>query len=298
MEQHLLITIPVNQLLTHFTQNCSGNLTNSGFYVRKSDGKEVKRFRCTRCKKYSSNAQRSPCYKQNKRNLNGIILKLLCSNVSQRRIALILNISRNTVFRKFEFLALQSKLKNIEFLKFFENNKISEIFIDEMEDRIHTKCKPVSIALAVTKNRKIIMHKTSQIRPKNRKLYQLSLKKYPLWINNSRAGFRFFIKQIEPLVENNVMIRSDEKKMYHQEIVKILPQSIHKRYLSRKAVIAGQGEIKAGGRDPLFELNHTCAMLRANINRLIRRTWCTSKKIESLSKHIEIFTYYHNTVLT
>ena len=54
-----------------------------------------------------------------------------------------------------------------------------------------------------------------------------------------------------------------------------------------KAAITGQGELKKKQRDPLFSINHTLAMLRANINRLVRRTWCTTK----------IYMDVHNTLV-
>jgi hypothetical protein len=38
-------------------------------------------------------------------------------------------------------------------------------------------------------------------------------------------------------------------------------------------------------------------MLRANINRLFRRTWCTTKKPECLRQHIAVYVEFHNTVL-
>ena len=49
--------------------------------------------------------------------------------------------------------------------------------------------------------------------------------------------------------------------------------------------------------DPLFSLNHTCAMLRANLNRLFRRTWCTTKKPERLALHIAMYVVFHNETL-
>jgi len=61
--------------------------------------------------------------------------------------------------------------------------------------------------------------------------------------------------------------------------------------------VVGQGELKRGGYDPLFSLNHTAAMIRANINRLFRRTWCTSKRIDRLEGHLLLYTDYHNRVL-
>ena len=50
--------------------------------------------------------------------------------------------------------------------------------------------------------------------------------------------------------------------------------------------------------DPLFSLNHSCAMLRANLNRLFRRTWCTSKTRQGLIDHLSLYVRFHNEVLT
>ena len=49
--------------------------------------------------------------------------------------------------------------------------------------------------------------------------------------------------------------------------------------------------------DPLFALNHTAAMFRANVNRLIRRTWCTTKKRERLADHLTLYMAHHNLKL-
>lgn len=56
----------------------------------------------------------------------------------------------------------------------------------------------------------------------------------------------------------------------------------------------GQGELKRIGKDPIFSLNHTFAMLRANINRLVRRTWCTTKRQDRLRLHIALYAVRHN----
>jgi len=51
----------------------------------------------------------------------------------------------------------------------------------------------------------------------------------------------------------------------------------------------GQGELKKAGFDYLFSVNHTFATVRAKVNRLNRRTWCTTKNPERLADHIDIF---------
>ena len=66
----------------------------------------------------------------------------------------------------------------------------------------------------------------------------------------------------------------------------------------RASCVAGQGELKKVVFDPLYSLNHSCAMLRAHINRLIRKTWCTTKDPDRLADHIAIYVNYHNRELT
>ena len=41
--------------------------------------------------------------------------------------------------------------------------------------------------------------------------------------------------------------------------------------------------------DPLFEVNHTCAVLRDHIKRLARKSWCTTK----LKEHLELNIYLY-----
>ena len=73
--------------------------------------------------------------------------------------------------------------------------------------------------------------------------------------------------------------------------------SLQVRYNGQKNAAKAEGELKKLRFDPLFSLNHTCAMLRANINRLFRRTWCTTKKKERLEQHLAVYMDFHNRVL-
>ena len=75
------------------------------------------------------------------------------------------------------------------------------------------------------------------------------------------------------------------------------PKADYKCHIGLKSAIAGQGELKKAWRDPLFAINHTFAMLRANINRLIRRTWCSTKKIPCLEDHLALYAWVHNSKL-
>src|ERR1019366_7630854 len=99
------------------------------------------------CAKSFSNASFDSRFLQKKRHKNHLVKKLLCSGVSQRRAAQILKLNRKTVVRKMVFLSLQARfelgIRNIR------TEKAKVIEFDDMVTFEHTKCKPLSITLAV-----------------------------------------------------------------------------------------------------------------------------------------------------
>ena len=50
--------------------------------------------------------------------------------------------------------------------------------------------------------------------------------------------------------------------------------------------------------NPLFPINHTLAMMRDGISRLVRRTWAASKLKEKLERHAWIWAVWRNYVRT
>jgi hypothetical protein len=90
------------------------------------------------------------------------------------------------------------------------------------------------------------------------------------------------------------LIKSDESPHYPQDVKKHFPYAEHQKFKGRRGCVTGQGELKAGGFDPLFSLNHTAAMFRANVNRLFRRTWNTTKKMSRLRLHLFVYIDFHN----
>ena len=49
--------------------------------------------------------------------------------------------------------------------------------------------------------------------------------------------------------------------------------------------------------DPLFTINHVCAMFRADICRLTRKVWTTTKKVEGLQDHVQLYIKRYNDML-
>ncbi|MFW7381958.1 MAG: hypothetical protein ACOH5I_24335 [Oligoflexus sp.] len=99
--------------------------------------------------------------------------------------------------------------------------------------------------------------------------------------------------EIHKLIKS-VCIKSDESQHYPQPIKSFFPQARHQSYKGRRACVVGQGELKRGGFDPLFSLNHTYAMIRDNLKRLSRRTWATTKRPDRLQDLLFLYAYFHN----
>ena len=270
-------------------------IRRAGSFYRKSDSRHVQRFVCLDCRKNFSLATHHPCYQQNKRHFNERVRRLLSSGVSQRRIAKILRLNRKTVVRKFLFLAAQAEVR----LELFHRTwpLVGTMEFDDLETFEHTKCKPLSVILAVEyKTRRILGFEVSKMPCKGR-LAKKSVKKYGFRRDARAKGRERLFEKVKPLLKKHVLIKSDENPHYIADVKKHFPDSSHQVHKGRRGCIVGQGELKKIGFDPLFSLNHTCAKLRDDISRLVRRTWATTKKPDRLAAHLMIHALYHNQSL-
>ena len=272
------------------------NSQRFGSYKRKSDGQRVKRYRCKTCQVTFSQATFEPTYWQKKRHMNHSCMMLLASNVSMRRTAKILGLHPVTVARKLEYLGTQLRLKLGQLNQGFKT--IAAIQFDELQTIELTKCKPLSVAMAVSEDgRKILGFEVSSM-PATGHLATISRKKYGIRRDDRKKGLAKLFKQLHHHLNQHISIRSDQCPYYAPIVTRYFPQATYRQFKGETSSISGQGELKKVRRDPLFSINHTFAMLRANINRLIRKTWCTTKKMARLVDHLTIYAWVHNTKLT
>jgi hypothetical protein len=229
--------------------------------------------------------------------VNAPLKELLCSGVSQRRAAMILNVHRKTIVRKFRFLAMQAKTKNLSYLTKLRMEKINYFQFDEMETSEHSKLKLLSIIVAVNPNdRRILFAEVAQM-PSNGLLARKSRLRYGTRKDYRPQKLEEVFAQLSQITNPNVNIRSDMNPRYLPKVKKYFDTRFYSQIKGRRGCVVGQGELKGGGFDPLFNLNHNCAMIRANLNRLFRRTWCTTKKGSELQKHLDLYLDYHNSIL-
>ena len=210
-----------------------------------------------------------------------------------RRCALVLNINRITVERKLIYLAKKANLSQQEFLKELRG-KVTHLQFDDLITSEHTKMKPLTISLAVdAKTRHILATAVAPIGAFGH-LAELSRKKYGRRPNHHKKALQVLFDTMASTLAPQALVESDEHAFYPVFVRAHLPGREHRRYPGGRGAIAGQGELKKLRYDPLFVLNHTCAFLRANINRLVRRTWCTTKNPAMLQRHLDILVDFYN----
>ena len=226
-------------------------------------------------------------------------MRLLNSGVSQRRAALVLGINKVTVVRKFRFLAEQSRLNQRSLLEEFiqSGQKVVEVYFDDVETFEHSKLKPVSITMAVSAQRKILGAFVASS-PAKGLLAKKSVDKYGKRPDHRPKALSGLLRSLKRFVAPNAIFKSDQNPHYPAKLYRHFPEATHITTKGIRGCVVGQGELKATSWDPLFAFNHTAAMLRANLNRLVRRTWCTTKNLQGLKDHLAIYIDFHNQVLT
>ena len=266
-----------------------------GSFYRTSDRKQVQRFFCNPCVLHFSVATLYVCYKQKKRHYNEKIARELAAGVSMRECARVLKVNKKTVVRKMIHMGRRAQ-EELEILN--KKRAKAKIFeFDDLETFEHSKCKPLAVGLAVEfKTRWILGYEVAQMAAKGL-LVTKSLKKYGKR-EDQRAFARFSLfSRIRSYAEKDSVIKTDENPHYEREIKRFFPDATYQTYKGRKSSLGGQGELKKVGFDPIFSLNHTCAVLRYRTSRLIRKTWNTTKKKERLSLHLAIVILHHNLSL-
>ena len=272
-----------------------------GFYSRLTGHRlRVQRFLCRDCKRKFSTQTGSLTFKERKPHLTQPVMRLLMEGLSQRACARTLGCKRRTVAAQMKRLGARAR-GHLEARQAGDGStEINEktVIFDEMETFDHSKCKPVSIAIAVEEKSRRVIGAEVAVMPAKGKLAAISRAKYGRRKDKRPEALKKLLTEVKRLYPQLVIIKSDECPRYPRVVRKILGKDvIHQTFKGRRGCVVGQGELKAGGFDPLFSLNHTCAMFRDHLKRLSRRTWCTTKNIDRLADLVTMYAWWHNQTI-
>jgi transposase-like protein len=273
------------------------SVIKKGHFQRKNTPTEKhQRFLCKSCRSWFSQTSGSLDEGQKRPDLHHRIFMLLISGVSQRRAAKLCSTTQITVARKLVRMAKFSQAAQAARLSSMKKSVKTAVF-DEMESFEHSKCKPVAIAVAVEEGSRIILSATAASMPAKGHLAAISRRRYGKRSDRRKHALGKALATISHVAAADLLVKSDQCPRYPKLVRKHLPGAEHKTFKGRRGCVVGQGELKAGGRDPLFSLNHTCAMVRDNVKCLSRRTWCTTKRVDRLQCRLDLYVGAHNVMI-
>jgi transposase-like protein len=273
-----------------------------GRFLRVCDGRLVQRFLCLECKRTFSTQTFRVDYRMKKPRLNLSLLGPFISKVTHRQAARVLGCSRGTVAHRLELLGEHcERFHRWRLSKARGKILSSSIFqLDELETFEHNRrLAPVTVpVLLERKSYFVIDLKTASLpargglRKRDRERKEAREKMHGRRKSGSVRAVEGCIRTLSEAcpIGAPIRIQTDRKETY---------PSILKRHL--KCGIVHERHSSTARRDyanPLFPINHTLAMMRDGISRLVRRTWAASKLKEKLERHAWIWAVWRNYVRT
>lgn len=247
----------------------------------------IRRYQCKSCLKTFSSRTFKIDYRHKKPDLNFKLAQLLVEGNSLRSCSRLLGLTYHNTYLKFLWLQRVVDLKRGTL-----QVKALSLQFDELETIHHTKCKPLSIALAVNEHYQLIGAQVAEMPAKGR-LAEFSRKKYGQRKDERPAKLhQLFTRIKEELHLSPALIESDQKPGYVQIVKRHFPDTAYEQHKSTDRVrLQDRLHEKMNKKrfDPLFAVNQKCALLRSHIKRLARRSWCTTKKPENLQLHLDLF---------
>ena len=185
-----------------------------------------------------------------KRRINILVKRLLASNISMRRTVLLLGVSCTTIARKLIYLGKLCAAENDLYIQQFQAS-IKNIQFDELQTIEHTKCKPLSVAVAVVPFTRKILDIQVSMMPATGYLARIARKKYKYRPDLRMEGLQALFTKIAPLLAQNACIYSDKHPFYGPIIKQQCPHARHIQTKGEKV----HGKLKKGYKDPLFYIN-------------------------------------------
>ena len=175
---------------------------------------------------------------------------VISHNVSLAGAAAVLQINPKIEEKKLVFLGEICEKRLASEVKKYAS--ISVIQFDELKTIEHTKCKPLSVAVAVVKKeRKILGFRVSKMLATDH-LAEISRKKYGKWPDQRRTSMAHLFRELSGILTPNIAISSDECSFY-QGVVNIhFPTATTTQYAGKKSRSSGQGELEKVKFDPIL----------------------------------------------
>lgn len=273
-----------------------------GHFRRRCDGRSVQRFRCLHCERTFSIQTFRLDYRLKKPTLHLRLFGLFVSKVTHRQSARVLNCSRRTIAHRLRLLGGHCKdFHQTTLARAAARGGIHGVFqLDELETyETSRRLAPVTVPLLIERHSRCVIHVETAPLPARGRLsardHARKQKRETCFGRRFSGSTRAVLSTLTQLravhdEDSSVVVQTDCKTSYVSALSKTFGVRLRHQRTSSKE--------RRNSKNPLFPVNHTFAMLRDGISRLVRRSWAASKKRERLEWHLWIWIAYRNYVRT
>ena len=271
-----------------------------GSFTRACDGRRVQRFQCKHCRRSFSTQTFSGDYRLKRPELSLPIFHKLVSKVTLRQISRTLHCNRKLVAHRLELFGEQCRAFHAERIELAGGSGLREglFLLDELETYEHSRrLKPLTVPVLVHKPSHCVLHVAVGTLPPRRPLSRSETAKLAAdqaasgkRCSESRAKVKECFERLRRLLPKAgpVHVRTDQKHTYA-----VLLKELFGERLTHRTTHSTEPRTYS---NPLFVVNHTLAMLRDGLSRLVRRTWAASKLRQRLEQHLWIWIAWRNYV--
>jgi hypothetical protein len=260
----------------------------------------VQRFLCLECRRGFSIQTFRVDYRLRKPALHLFLFRDFVSKTTMRQSARNWECTRRTVAHRLKLLGTHCREFHQSMLERARRaGGIRGVFqLDELETFEHNRrLKPVTVPVLTERKSFFVLHAECAplaakggLSPVNRKKKEELESRFGKRRSGSvravQSSFEVLARVHRP--HGEVAVQTDRKKSYATRLRRLFGERLwHGRYLSTTV---------RNYSNPLFPINHTLAMMRDGVSRLVRRSWAAAKLRERLELHLWIWIAYRNYV--
>jgi len=271
-----------------------------GRYRRACDERVVQRFQCRACRRYFSTQSFRLDFGLRKPTLHLALFDTFISKVTQRQAARNLACTRKTVVHRLRLLSQHSREFHERVLAHARSRGglRGDYQLDELETfEGSRRMGPVTMPVLIELHSYFVVHVEvaplpPRGKPRRRELERGLERERVEGVR--RSGSRAAVERCFRVLAQAhgrgraPMISTDHKSTYGPLLRKAIPGTCyHVRHSSTA---------RRDFCNPLFPINHTLAMMRDGLSRLVRRNWGVSKRREWLERHAWVWIAYRNYI--
>ena len=271
-----------------------------GRYLRECDLRIVQRFQCLACRRYFSVQTFRLDYRLHKPTIHVALFDTFISKVTQRQAARNLQCTRKTVVHRLKLLSAHGRAFHARALERvrLRGGLKGDFQLDELETFENSRrLAPLTMPALIEIHSYFVLHLEvaplpcrGNLRPRDlEKKLERERKEGPRRSGSRAAVEKCFRKLAEVRAPYcDLVIATDHKSTYPSVLRQVMPGNYcHVRHSSTT---------RRDYFNPLFPINHTLAMLREGVSRLVRRSWGASKLRAWLECHAWVWLAYRNYI--